>query len=166
MPSTVIFEIKAHFFRYLRDDFFSKRIGIIALSPSCMMALRFRTIFVTPVFQRAEPSESLRTPIFGRGQNVNGSEPPVAPERAFDLLRSGVNRWRVAWRLRRESRSSHRMCLRNHAGSLGPGSRASMDRGCWSFPVETSTGKLVGSLAMYFRQPREPTPAIASSRPH
>jgi hypothetical protein len=25
------------------------------------------------------------------GENVNGSEPPVAPERAFDLLRSGVN---------------------------------------------------------------------------
>jgi two-component system CheB/CheR fusion protein len=31
-------------------------------------------------------------------------------------------------------------------------------RGCWSFPVETSMGKLVGSFAMYFRQPHEPTP--------
>lgn len=30
-------------------------------------------------------------------------------------------------------------------------------RGCWSFPVETATGKLVGSLAMYFTEPREPT---------
>jgi GAF domain-containing protein len=31
-------------------------------------------------------------------------------------------------------------------------------RGCWSFPVETSTGRLVGSLAFYFREPRAPTP--------
>lgn len=30
-------------------------------------------------------------------------------------------------------------------------------RGCWSFPVETSAGHLVGSLAMYFERPREPT---------
>ncbi|WER48990.1 CheR family methyltransferase [Cupriavidus sp. WKF15] len=30
-------------------------------------------------------------------------------------------------------------------------------RGCWSFPVETSAGNLVGSLAMYFERPREPT---------
>ncbi|MEM5328855.1 CheR family methyltransferase [Paraburkholderia sp. JHI2823] len=31
-------------------------------------------------------------------------------------------------------------------------------RGCWSFPVETSEGNLVGSLAMYFEMPREPSP--------
>jgi two-component system CheB/CheR fusion protein len=31
-------------------------------------------------------------------------------------------------------------------------------RGCWSFPVETSSGKLVGSVAMYFREPWSPTP--------
>lgn len=31
-------------------------------------------------------------------------------------------------------------------------------RGCWSFPVETATGKLVGSLAMYFAAPHAPTP--------
>src|SRR5262245_1012439 len=31
-------------------------------------------------------------------------------------------------------------------------------RGCWSFPVETASGKLVGSLAMYFQEPHEPTP--------
>lgn len=31
-------------------------------------------------------------------------------------------------------------------------------RGCWSFPVETAEGSLVGSLAMYFNAPREPTP--------
>ncbi|WP_053078649.1 PAS domain-containing sensor histidine kinase [Methylobacterium tarhaniae] len=31
------------------------------------------------------------------------------------------------------------------------------DRGCWSFPVETTAGKLVGSFAMYFREPRQPT---------
>lgn len=30
-------------------------------------------------------------------------------------------------------------------------------RGCWSFPVETSAGKIVGTLAMYFREPREAT---------
>lgn len=30
-------------------------------------------------------------------------------------------------------------------------------RGCWSFPVETSTEKRVGTLAMYFTEPREPT---------
>ena len=30
-------------------------------------------------------------------------------------------------------------------------------RGCWSFPVETSEGNLVGSLAMYFEEPREPS---------
>ncbi len=29
-------------------------------------------------------------------------------------------------------------------------------RGCWSFPVETTAGKLVGSLAMYFAEPRRP----------
>lgn len=31
-------------------------------------------------------------------------------------------------------------------------------RGCWSFPLETPTGKVVGTLAMYFAQPREATP--------
>jgi PAS domain S-box-containing protein len=31
-------------------------------------------------------------------------------------------------------------------------------RGCWSFPVETAAGTLVGSFAMYFREPHEPTP--------
>ena len=30
-------------------------------------------------------------------------------------------------------------------------------RGCWSFPVETSTGKTVGSFAVYFTEPREAT---------
>ena len=30
-------------------------------------------------------------------------------------------------------------------------------RGCWSFPVETSAGKTVGSLALYFKDPREAT---------
>jgi two-component sensor histidine kinase len=34
-------------------------------------------------------------------------------------------------------------------------------RACWSFPVETSTGKVVGTFAMYFSSPRE-----ASSREH
>jgi two-component system CheB/CheR fusion protein len=29
-------------------------------------------------------------------------------------------------------------------------------RGCWSFPVETVSGALVGSLAMYWKEPREP----------
>lgn len=29
-------------------------------------------------------------------------------------------------------------------------------RACWSFPVETSAGKIVGTFAMYFREPREP----------
>lgn len=32
-------------------------------------------------------------------------------------------------------------------------------RGCWSFPVRTAEGKSVGSFAMYFPGPREPTPA-------
>lgn len=32
-------------------------------------------------------------------------------------------------------------------------------RGCWSFPVETSTGRVVGSFAFYFREPRSVTPA-------
>jgi two-component system, chemotaxis family, CheB/CheR fusion protein len=31
-------------------------------------------------------------------------------------------------------------------------------RGCWSFPVETSEGNLVGSLAMYFEHPHAPSP--------
>lgn len=31
-------------------------------------------------------------------------------------------------------------------------------RACWSFPVETSAGKIVGTFAMYSREPREPTP--------
>lgn len=31
-------------------------------------------------------------------------------------------------------------------------------RGCWSFPIQTQTGKSVGTLAMYYRQPREATP--------
>jgi PAS domain S-box-containing protein len=30
-------------------------------------------------------------------------------------------------------------------------------RGCWSFPVETASGKLVGSFAMYFSEPRKPS---------
>jgi PAS domain S-box-containing protein len=30
-------------------------------------------------------------------------------------------------------------------------------RGCWSFPVETSVGKIVGTFAMYFNAPRQPT---------
>lgn len=32
-------------------------------------------------------------------------------------------------------------------------------RGCWSFPVQTAEGKAVGTFAMYFPGPREPTPA-------
>ncbi|HET7299923.1 MAG TPA: GAF domain-containing protein [Oleiagrimonas sp.] len=35
--------------------------------------------------------------------------------------------------------------------------RAHDYRGCWSFPVETASGTLVGALAMYFAQPREAT---------
>ncbi len=31
-------------------------------------------------------------------------------------------------------------------------------RGCWSFPIETVSGRFVGTFAMYFREPREPTP--------
>ena len=31
-------------------------------------------------------------------------------------------------------------------------------RGCWSFPVEAAAGKVVGSFAMYFREPRDATP--------
>jgi two-component sensor histidine kinase len=31
-------------------------------------------------------------------------------------------------------------------------------RGCWSFPIETMTGKVVGTFAMYFRGPRAATP--------
>jgi GAF domain-containing protein len=31
-------------------------------------------------------------------------------------------------------------------------------RACWSFPVETSEGDIVGTFAMYFRDPREATP--------
>jgi GAF domain-containing protein len=30
-------------------------------------------------------------------------------------------------------------------------------RACWSFPVETSAGKVVGTFAMYFHEPRHPT---------
>jgi signal transduction histidine kinase len=30
-------------------------------------------------------------------------------------------------------------------------------RACWSFPVETSSGTVVGTFAMYFREPREAT---------
>jgi GAF domain-containing protein len=30
-------------------------------------------------------------------------------------------------------------------------------RACWSFPVKTSSGKIVGTFAMYFRKPREAT---------
>lgn len=30
-------------------------------------------------------------------------------------------------------------------------------RGCWSFPLETASGKVVGTFALYFRDPREPT---------
>ncbi|MFN6571044.1 ATP-binding protein [Dendronalium sp. ChiSLP03b] len=31
-------------------------------------------------------------------------------------------------------------------------------RGVWSFPIETTEGKVVGTFAMYFRHPREATP--------
>jgi len=31
-------------------------------------------------------------------------------------------------------------------------------RACWSFPIETSSGKVLGSFAMYYAQPREATP--------
>jgi PAS domain S-box-containing protein len=30
-------------------------------------------------------------------------------------------------------------------------------RACWSFPVETSAGKMVGSFALYFKEPRDAT---------
>ena len=30
-------------------------------------------------------------------------------------------------------------------------------RACWSFPVETSAGKIVGTFSMYYPQPRQPT---------
>ena len=52
-------------------------------------------------------------------------------------------------------------------------------RACWSFPVETSSGKIVGVFTMYFKKPREATEselefaatitraaAVAMSRPH
>ena len=52
-------------------------------------------------------------------------------------------------------------------------------RACWSFPVQTSSGKIVGTFAMYFKKPREATEseldfaatitraaAVAMSRPH
>jgi two-component sensor histidine kinase len=31
-------------------------------------------------------------------------------------------------------------------------------RGCWSFPIETVAGKVVGTFAIYFESPREATP--------
>lgn len=31
-------------------------------------------------------------------------------------------------------------------------------RACWSFPIETPTGKIAGTLAMYYKEPREATP--------
>jgi two-component system CheB/CheR fusion protein len=31
-------------------------------------------------------------------------------------------------------------------------------RGCWSFPLHTTAGNFVGTLALYFRKPREATP--------
>jgi len=31
-------------------------------------------------------------------------------------------------------------------------------RACWSFPVSTPSGKILGSFAMYYRQPRQATP--------
>lgn len=31
-------------------------------------------------------------------------------------------------------------------------------RGCWSFPIETESGNVVGTFAMYFTSPREATP--------
>ena len=31
-------------------------------------------------------------------------------------------------------------------------------RACWSFPVETAEGKMVGSFAIYHKEPTEPTP--------
>src|SRR5215831_8645490 len=31
-------------------------------------------------------------------------------------------------------------------------------RACWSFPIETSAGKLVGTFAMYYKDPTEATP--------
>jgi two-component sensor histidine kinase len=31
-------------------------------------------------------------------------------------------------------------------------------RGCWSFPIETAAGKVVGTFAMYFQSAREATP--------
>ena len=42
-------------------------------------------------------------------------------------------------------------------------------RGCWSFPVETSVGGIVGTFAMYFREPRTPRPPdleLASNLTH
>jgi GAF domain-containing protein len=30
-------------------------------------------------------------------------------------------------------------------------------RACWSFPVESSTGKILGTFAMYYKKPREAT---------
>ena len=30
-------------------------------------------------------------------------------------------------------------------------------RGCWSFPIETTTSQVVGTFAIYHRQPRAPT---------
>ena len=31
-------------------------------------------------------------------------------------------------------------------------------RACWSFPIATSSGKVLGSFAMYYAEPREATP--------
>ena len=39
-------------------------------------------------------------------------------------------------------------------------------RACWSFPVETSSGEIVGTFAMYFKKPREPTEKRTRFRRH
>jgi len=59
--------------------------------------------------------------------------------------------------LRSNDRSLPQMSLLSRVGAPGCGSQSNSTIACWSFPIETPSGKVLGSFAMYYKEPTEAT---------
>ena len=92
----------------------------------------------------------------------------VAPRRRRRIFRKAIRTQSTALssaplRLMRNSRIPRRtgQCVRHCGRSVAGGfSRLGFGtfRACWSTPIFSSDGKVIGTFAVYYREPRSPTP--------
>src|SRR5262245_12854579 len=68
------------------------------------------------------------------------------------------NRWPAAWRSRNVSQSLLRMGATNRGGNSGHGSPRSFAITRAGLPVAAFSGKVLGSFAMYYPEPRDAPP--------